>query len=368
MTSGQLRSHIPIAAPARREAADGAEPPLRVVLGFEPRWFRERCEVDFSQRWHSDPDYRRSTLIAMRNQLRRSFPEVSQWDGEEERHTATISGVFGIGVIPAAFGIPLRYYADRWPHLEPGYELGDRAAEQLTAEAALASPFVEGLLRQIDDMAAKWGTVYGDLNWQGVLNLAFHLRGQQIFADMAERPDLAAHLFGVIAEVLVRLAQTVQQRQRASGFDIDYMCLSNCTINMISPAMYGRILAPVDARVADSFARFGVHTCNWNATPYFPALSQLPKLGYIDMGMQSDLVKAKSLFPGARRAVMYTPGRLKEVSPDQLRADLERIWRELAPCDVVLADIPWDTPDETVRWFYGVSRQISETTLPVAAA
>jgi hypothetical protein len=354
----QLRSHLPIAAPARREAADGTEPPLRVVLGFEPKWFHTRCAVDFGERWHREPAYRRATLLAMRAELQRAFPDTDQWSGDEARDVNTIAGCFGVGVLPSVFGMPLRYYADRWPHPEPGCELSDAAVEALDPECLLASTFVQELLEQIESMARRWGPVHGDLNWQGVLNTAFLLRGQQIFLDMAERPELAARLFDVITETTIRLAQTVQKRQRQSGFAIDWMCVSNCTLSMISPAMYRRMLLPFDARIAHSFDRFGVHTCNWDATPYLPALRELPAMGYLDMGGVTDLTQAKALFPDARRAVLFTVRNLHD--PEEARVFLQRVWRELAPCEVVVADIPWDMPDETVRRFLQLARTVSQ--------
>jgi hypothetical protein len=354
----QLRSHIPIAAPARREAADGTEAPLRVVLGFEPRWFHVRCGVEFGERWHRDPEYRRDTLLSMRAELRCAFPDTHQWSGEEARDVNTIAGCFGVGVMPAVFGVPLHFYPDRWPHPEPGHGLSDAAVEALDPARLLASRFVADLLAQVDAMTGRWGPVYGDLNWQGVLNTAFHLRGQQIFLDMAERPELAARLFEVIAETTIRLAQTVQERQRRSGSAIDWMCVSNCTLSMISPAMYRRMLLPLDARIAPAFERFGVHTCNWDATPYLSALRELPTMGYLDMGADTNLAAAKAMFPETRRAVLCTPGKLAETTLDVPL--MQRIWRELAPCDVVVADIPWDMPDAAANAFLQLAQRISE--------
>jgi hypothetical protein len=226
--------------------------------------------------------------------------------------------------------------------------------EALDPARLLSAPIVEDILAQIDFLAARHGPVYGDLNWQGVLNIAFHVRGQQIFLDLAERPELAARLFEVIAETLVRLAHLVQGRQRASGFPIDYMCVSNCTLSMISPALYRRMLLAHDARIARAFQRFGVHTCNWDARRYFAVFRELPPLGYLDMGTDTGLAAAKQAFPETRRAVLIHPNLLPHPVPI-----LERIWRELAPCDVVLADIPWDTPDDTVSAFLRAARAIA---------
>ena len=355
MSPGQLRSFIPIAAPARREAADSTEPPLRLVLGFEPGWFAQRCGGDFSPRWHHDPVYRCESLTRMRDELNCAFPWNTQWRRPIEQDIHTIAGCYGVGVIPSVFGLPLTYYPDRWPHVEAGHELSMEAIEHLDVERLLAGPFVEQLLAQLDHAVALWGTVYGDLNWQGVLNAAFHLRGQQIFVDMVDRPDLAEHLFDTIREVIIRLAHVVQSRQRQSGFDIDYMCVSNCTMSMISPAMYTRLLKAHDERISAAFTRFGVHTCNWDATPYLSAVSRLPDLGYVDMGIDTDFEKARTLCPAARRAVVYTPGRIRDAV--QLDQDLRRMSRLLAPCDLVVADIPWDTPDETIHRLAKISSQ-----------
>jgi len=345
----KLRSYIPMGAPARREPADGTESPLRVVLGFEPAWFHRRCGVDFSERWHRDPYYRRDALAAMKRELCRDFPNAGQWDPDQDGDLATLSGCYGICVIPAAFGLAMRYAPDRWPVLDPESTLSVEQVERLDSARALDSPLVADIFRQIDTVEREWGGIDGYLNWQGVLNNAFHIRGQEIFLDMLERPDLAHHLFSVICETMIRLAAMVQERQRRSGFPVDQFDVSNCTMNMVSPRTYREMLVRYDERIARSFARFGVHTCNWNVTPYLGVLRGLPDMGYLDMGMASDLRKAREAFPEARRAVLYSPVRLVETSPGELRQDMARIFDELSPCDVVIADIQADTPDERVN-------------------
>jgi hypothetical protein len=353
----QLRSAIPIAGPARREMTDGSEARLRPVLGFEPRWFHARCGVDFSSRWHRDPEYRRETLVRMWRELRRAFPAATQWEGPEERHTWTIGGCYGIGVIPALFGMRLEYASDRWP--APMWDGPERLIP--SPGSLLDSPFAREVLDQVDRMCAAGVPVAGDLNWQGVLNVAFHLRGERIFLEMADAPERASELFDTIAGTIIGFAREVQGRQRASGFAIDFMCVSNCTVNMIGPRLYGSMLRRHDERIAGAFARFGVHTCNWDATPYFDEVARLPGVGYLDMGIESDLGAARRKFPEARLGVLYSPW-LRDGSPAAVRADLRRIAREAAPCDVVVADIPWDMPDQRVRDLLEACRELEPLT------
>lgn len=345
----QLRNHIPISAPARREPEDGTSSPMRVSLGFEPAWFHLRCGVDFSEPWHRDPLYRYRTLERMLAELCRAFPEVSYWKSGSLEDLATLSGCYGSCLIPHLFGMPIRYGADRWPALEPGNKLSLKEVEQLDADRLLAAPFVDEIWEQMDTIEREWGAIHGYLNWQGVLNNAFQLRGEDIFFDMLDRPELADYFFSTIARVMIGLAKKVQQRQRESGFYINQFSVSNCTVNMVSPDAYESFLFHYDELIALAFERFGVHTCNWNITPYIDVLRRLPKLGYIDMGMESDMARARVAFPHSRRAVLYSPVKLQEAPLEEISEDLETIHHNLAPCDVVLADIQYSTPDQRIK-------------------
>lgn len=354
----QLRNHIPIGAPARREAADGTESAMRVSLGFEPAWFHRRCGVDLGERWHTDPRYRHHALVRMKQALCQAFASVTYWDMARQDDLWTLSGCYGAYVIPWLLGCALHYAPDRWPTIVPGSAPPLPALEALTVEAVLSSARVEALFGQMEAIAAEAGQVHGYLNWQGVLNNAFHLRGQQIFVDMLDDAPRAHHLFSFLCQVMIAVAQRVQERQRRSGFYVDHLCVSNCTMNMISPQMYEEFLLPYDRQIAGSFERFGVHTCNWDVTPYLATLRKLPKVGYLDMGIRSDMRRARELFPGARRAVLYSPVKLQEAPIDEIEADMACIQRELAPCDVVMADIQVTTPDARVNALMGICRSL----------
>jgi hypothetical protein len=352
----KLRNHIPIGGPARREPADGTEGAMRVSLGFEPAWFHRRCGVDFSEKWHADPYYRYDSLRLMKAELVRSFPTVTDWDLANPQDLATLSGIYGINIITSLYGLPVIYAADRWPVLSHARKLSLAQIETLSAAKLLQSPFVEKLLRQMDIIQSEWGKIHGYLNWQGVLNNAFHLRGQEIFIDFYDRPEFVHQLFATLCEVMIRLTRLVQAKQRQSGFTIDQLSVSNCVVNMISPDAYREFVYPYDRKIALSFERFGVHTCNWDITPYIKVVRELPNLGYLDMGMMSDLKKVRSMFADVRRAVMYSPVTLQDAPLNVIEEDMRRVYAELAPCDIVMADVQADTPDERVNAILKICR------------
>jgi hypothetical protein len=55
---------------------------------------------------------------------------------------------------------------------------------------------------------------------------------------------------------------------------------------------------------------------------------------------------------------MYSPVKLQEASVDEIAADMEKIHRELSPCDVVMADIQASTPDERVKELLGICARL----------
>jgi len=358
----QLRNHIPICGASNREPVDGTESPMRVSLGFEPAWYHQRCNVYFSQRWHEDPFYRYSNLLRVKADLVKRFPTVPYWDLAREDDLASISSCYGVCIIPQLFGIPVRYAPDRWPTFESGAKLSVRSIEALRMEDLLASPFMEDLLIQMDTMESEWGKIHGYPNLQGVLNNAFHIRGQEIFTDMLDRPEFVHRFFALICDVMIEFAKILQEKQRQSGFYIDQFSVSNCVINMISPDMYREFVLPYDKKISLCFERFGVHTCEWDVTPYIEAFKEITKLGHLDMGMQSDMKRVKETFPNIRRAVLYNAVKLQDADLEEIKRDMEKIYLELAPCDIVMADIQASTSDSRVNELLAICHNLESDT------
>jgi hypothetical protein len=343
----QLISYIAPGAPATRRPATGREPRIRPEVGFTPRWYRDPLGIDFGERWHTDPAYRRETVVAMREELARRFPGTRIGGIDRPGPLDLLAGTFGACSVAAIYGIPILYAADNWPNCEHRY-LDDEAVEALAPPDLDRNDFFRDLIRQVEWIAAREGRVEGFLNWQGVLNNAYRLRGEQLFCDMLETPDRARHLFECVARTMLDAAMRLHARQRESGVQVDFFTVSNCLVNVVSPAQYRDLLLPYDQRIAEAYGCIGIHNCAWTADPYIEHYAAVPHLAYVDMGQDSDLPRARATFPHARRAIMYTPMDLANKSLEAIRADLTRIVRDYAPCDLVLADIEAGTPDERI--------------------
>ena len=112
----ELVSYIALSAPATRRPGTGDEPFLRPEFGFTPKWYRDAVGVDFGERWHLDPEYRRTALVAMAREVRRRFPALPIGQVEDPEAPADLlTGIYGASFVALLYGIPIEYQGDNWP-------------------------------------------------------------------------------------------------------------------------------------------------------------------------------------------------------------------------------------------------------------
>ena len=90
----QLRYYNALSSPPTRCDADGTEPFMRPEVGFTPRWFHEHCGVDFSEKWHEDPDYRLQSHERMSAEVRRRFPGRNICGVEDDAPPDLLTGLY----------------------------------------------------------------------------------------------------------------------------------------------------------------------------------------------------------------------------------------------------------------------------------
>ena len=111
--------------------------------------------------------------------------------------------------------------------------------------------------------------------------------------DMLINPKATKNLLNSVCTTMIDAAKILQQKQNKSGVDYTFFTVSNCLVNMLSPELYQEFILPFDKKIADNFETIGIHNCAWNANPYLDDYASVPKVGYIDMGIESDMEKAK---------------------------------------------------------------------------
>jgi hypothetical protein len=354
----QLISYIALGAPATRRPATGNLPFLRPEIGFTPKWYHQAIGIDFGEKWHTNPAYRKQSLTEMRIEIDHRFPG-NQIGKHKNGIPDLLTGLFGACSIAAIYGVPIRFEADQWPVSEHVH-ISDEEMENLQPPDLSVNPFFQKIMEQVDWIARNEGKVYGFMNWQGVLNNAQRIRGPEIFMDFYMNPGGVKNLLGCVCITMIEAAKILQQKQRDSGIDFTFFTVSNCLVNMLSPELYNEFILPFDQKIASVFETIGIHNCAWSATPYLGDYAKVPKVGYIDMGMDSDLETAKTLFSETRRSIMYTPMDVASKTTGQIKDDLEFIAAKYGPCDIVAADVEFGTPDKKVMELIKICNNISE--------
>ena len=164
--------------------------------------------------------------------------------------------VAGGFVVPALLGVEIRFAENEAPW---------QVSSNLSREQVLAlkAPDLEStwpmsdLILQMHSLQEELGYVVGDFNTDGVINTALQVRGQQLLVDMLEDVELAEHLFAVVAETQARVVECVRQRTGTCSIAVNRSILNvdpalyvhaNCSVQMISPALYRA--APIALRTA----------------------------------------------------------------------------------------------------------------------
>ncbi|MHC4478155.1 MAG: uroporphyrinogen decarboxylase/cobalamine-independent methonine synthase family protein [Planctomycetota bacterium] len=240
----QQISYIAPPAPAMRQPACGNEPFIRPEIGFTPKWFRTALGIDFGKKWHTDPAYRRETIRAMRPELRRRFPgsKIGGID-RPDKPLDLLTGLYGGNVVAIIYGVPALYAEDNWPNCEHKY-FSDDEVDSIEPPNLDENPVFQDIMRQVDWVEQSEGGIHGFLNWQGILNNAQRLRGEKIFFDLMDNPERCQRLFECIYKTMSGAIKWLHERQSKSGVDINFMTVSNCLVNMISPQQYSDFFLP----------------------------------------------------------------------------------------------------------------------------
>jgi len=208
-----LFSYIAPAAPATRRPGRENEPAFRPEIGFTPGWYRKRLGTDFGERWHQDPAYRKETILAMRTLLRERFPGHPV--GYLEEGPDLLTGVFGGCTLSGIYGIPVIYSKNNWPVCAHDFLSAD-AIRELECPDLERNRFFQDLLGQMQWIGKTEGKIIGFVNWQGMINNAWRIMGNQLFSAMLTDPGVVMHLMDCICTTMIDAARIILQLQEYS--------------------------------------------------------------------------------------------------------------------------------------------------------
>ncbi|MBW2285300.1 MAG: hypothetical protein JRF65_11945 [Deltaproteobacteria bacterium] len=218
--------------------ADKEHIPLGV--GFYPDWFHTHYGISFDEKYYFDPETRVEARMEIDKRLHERFGDVGLGNPDPEPKPLI---TFGMAMLPAVFGCEIIFEKAALPWAMP-LNLSEDEVMKLEVPDIFNTPPMTDMIKQIEYLQGKYGRVVGDINITGVQNLALKIRGDQLYIDFFENPELCNYLLGICAECIIQLFQFTYKITGTGAVDVTPMCdpsiyiLPNCTAEQISLDTY----------------------------------------------------------------------------------------------------------------------------------
>jgi len=337
---------------------------LPVEVVFHPHWWHENYGIRFDESFFFDPEVRVEQERRMRQALHDRFGDLGM--GERNAQPRPVIGPVhnALGfVVPAILGCQVEFLADASPQVITA----DMADEQILAlevpDITQTSPMKE-TIAMMDALERRFGYLEGDINWEGVQNIALYLRGNQLFVDYYENPALARRLLDVVKRTCLEVASYVRSRTGTTSITVNrtvgsvdprISLHSNCSVTMISNQMYEEFLLPHEQELANRLQPYGIHHCGNNMEHVVEGFAKVRECDFFDVGWGSDVARCRQALPEAWFNLRLSPAKLRECSAAEVRADVEELLLASGPlqqASVCCINIDSGTPDEYIHDIY----------------
>jgi hypothetical protein len=327
-----------------------------IVTGFMPSWWTEQYGITFGRDFHLDRPVHRATLARMESILQERFGDLPNFFcGDDYAHADPMERRYGDALVPALFDGQVSFDDASGHPFAFSLNLTADQVEQLEAPDIARHPVTQLLLHPHG--SDGWRTT-GELGFEGVINIAYKLRGQSLFLDMIDSPERTHHLYAVIWQTINDLVHRVRAWQDPAGARPTHFVNCNCLVNMLSGQMYRRQLLEFDRRFYDSFDLYGIHTCNWTIDPYLDSFSEMPGLAYLDMGPGTDLERVHKLFPDLCPAVFVHPQWLRDLSEQEIDREITELGKRIGRGYILFSDLEIGTRDSQIRAGYTAAARL----------
>jgi len=336
--------------------------PIEVV--FHTSWWNKHYGITFEEDFFFNPKLRVEREQQMRRILHERFGDLGM--GEANPAPKPIIGPIHIaaGWMPSAvLGCEILFGEDISPQVVPS-NLDDDAVMALQTPDLATNPVFSRIIAMMDTLEAQFGYLEGDLNWEGVLNVALNVRGPQIFLDMFENPKLAHHVLTVAYETARNLALYIKRRTGTTSIAVNRGVRNmnapislhpNCSVEMVSPDTFREFLLPYDKMLARDLYPYGIHHCGKDMHKVAALYAEIEGAVFFDVGWGSDIAACRRALPNAIFNLRLSPVRMSTMPRADIVADVEGVLNAGAPLEraaVCCINMDGDVPDENVRAIY----------------
>jgi len=334
---------------------------LPVAFVFHPEWWHKHYGLSFEREFFFDPDTRVEADLKMRKILNERFGRYhieKETDIEPRPCIGAVHLAAGY-IISEMFGCDIKFSKDSSPQVIPK-DMTDEETDQIEPVNLTENKTFQELNILIEQLKKRFGYVTGDINWQGVLNVALDLRGDKIFIDMMQNKARARKLFHAITETIKEFVIYIKSETGTSSISVnrtikfvdpELYLHSNCSVVMISPAMYQNLLLEYDIEMSNIFQPYGIHHCGNNMHVHAEGYTKVPKASFFDVGWGSNISICRQKLPDAFLNLRYDPVKIRNAQPQEIRADIQKMITQSADLEktgVCCINMGWDVPDENI--------------------
>lgn len=330
---------------------------LPLDFDFHESWWYGNCGISFTQEYYFNPDRRVQADQEMRRYLYERYGHLGL--GEKNPIKRPLID-FGCVTLPALFGCKVLFAKNSSPTVKD-LNLSDDEITRLRVPDIENSYPLSDIAKQMDYFESKFGFVVGDLDWDGALNLALHIRGPLLFEDFVSNPDMVHATVDVATKAMVKVVNYIQSRTGTTSISVTPIIadinpklnvVSNCTVTMISPSHYEEFIFQYDKFLSRSLQPFGVHHCGSNMEKYVRVYQKL-QAKFFEIGWGSDVRECrKVLGPKVYVNARLSPVRLKTCSREAIIEDTRTLIEQaysLQTFSISSMGIEYETPDENLE-------------------
>ena len=343
----------------------------RVIGVVSPNWVHTAMGVKFNERYFMDPEYRQvenrqvADWIGTFNTMLQT--RFARYDVDWE--PVGISGIAGMydpdglekltvglpqpfPVVTAMFGGEIVYFDNDNPDSKGEPLAGISSASEVHIPDFATTFPVSVYLQQYEDLVARFGKDKVDLSFlylHSPLTIAYRLRGEQLFFDMVDDPELAT----AILEVAHATSLGVYEMYERIGDRPERLLpIATCIASLISPDVYRKWEIPWLRRQIERHPKALVHSCG-PSSHILDLLAELPGIDFMEVGAGTDIARTRVLFPKATINYVVDTPKFRNHTPVQVDAEICQVIRdnEGGPLTIIWP-AETGTPIETIEAIY----------------
>lgn len=323
-------------------------------VGLYSDWWYINYGISFDKKYYFDPETRVEAQREMAKILHQRFGDIGLGDPNPPPKPLI---TFGMVMLPAVFGCEIIYQNDALPWAND-MNLSEAEIDKLKKPDLLNTSPMKEMIAQMDYLESKYGKIVGDINTTGVLNLAMKIRGQALYTDFFENPQLCHKVMKLAKDSIIELFHYVHKRTGTGAMDVTPMSppelyvVPNCSVEQISGKTYEEFVLPYEIEVANACQPFGIHHCG-SIDAVLMGYAKIKNLSFLEVGFGSDITRTRQVLgPDVAINARIDPVLMKNGSVEEVVVEAKKLidhgkpYHNFSIDTVALTD---GTPDENIR-------------------